>query len=257
MAAVGLVLSNSGATLLAMALSPPSTRSVWLWMVQFWRASSSGRTCSSHMAFISRGTPGIRAAQWPWASSNQAPGAVPWSLMILRPFVGTMACLRLFSVGRRFVRAKKARILSHSVSSKCSVSPKTSATVSLVRSSSVGPKPPEKMSRSLRLLAWVTSSRRRAGLSPMTCWCSTLMPSSASSRLKNCALVFKMSPSSSSVPTQMISAVTADHPLLHPYGCKFSRHFQQLPLPAPAGRAYPPQPPKFPPWWGWSWGAAG
>ena len=240
-----------------MALSPPSTRSVWLWMVQFWRASSSGRTCSSHMAFISRGTPGISAAQWPCASSNQAPGAVPWSLMILWPFVGTMACLRLFSVGRRLVRAKKARILSHSASSKCSVSPKASATVSLVRSSSVGPNPPEKINRSLRPLACVTSSRRRAGLSPMTCWCSTLMPSSASSRLKNCALVFKISPSSSSVPTQMISAVTADHPLPHPYGCKFSRHFPPLLLPAPAGQACPAQPRGSPPSSGWSWGAAG
>ena len=77
MAAVGFAASNSGATLLAMALSPPSTRSVRLWIVQFCRFNRIGRTCSAHIAFISRGTPGISAAQWPSASSNHAPGAVP------------------------------------------------------------------------------------------------------------------------------------------------------------------------------------
>ena len=209
MAAVGFSLANSGETLLAMLLSPPSTRSVLEWMVQFWRCSSTGRISSAHMAFISRGTPGISTAMQP-SSSNQAPGAVPWALGSLCPLVGTMACLRLLAVGvrpPRPVRAKKSTIFCHSASSKCRVSPKASATVSLVRSSSVGPSPPENTSRSLRLLASFTKSRRRPGLSPITCWCSTLMPSSASSRLKNWALVLTISPSSSSVPTQMISAV--------------------------------------------------
>ena len=212
MAAVGLALSNSGATRLAMSLSPPSTRSVMEWIVQFWRASKIGRTSSVHMAFISCGTPGSSAAARPCASSNQAPGAVPCALGSLRPRVGTMACLRLFAVGRRPVRAKKASILAHSSASKCSVSPKTSATVSLVRSSAVGPSPPEKTSRSLRSLASCTSARRRAGLSPTTCWCSTVTPSSASSRLKNWAFELTISPSSSSVPTQMISAITREAP---------------------------------------------
>ena len=235
MAAVGFAASNSGATLLAMALSPPSTRSVRLWIVQFCRFSRIGRTCSAHMAFISRGTPGISAAQWPSASSNHAPGAVPWSLMSLWPTVGHIACLRLFGVGRLFVRAKKSMIFCHSPSSKASVSPNASATVSFVRSSSVGPRPPEKTSRSLRLFACKTSSFRRAGLSPMTCWCITLIPSSASSRLKNCALVFRMSPSRSSVPTQIISAVTAARHL--PCGYRFSRRSRRPRLPVRPGRA--------------------
>src|SRR5699024_7032936 len=66
----------------------------------------------------------------------------------------------------------------------------------------------DRTSRSLRAAASRTSASSRAGLSPTTCWCSTVMPSSASSRLKNWALVFTISPSSSSVPTQMISATT-------------------------------------------------
>ena len=132
---------------------------------------------------------------------------MPWALGILWPCTGTMACLRLFSVGVRPVRAKKSTIFCHSSGSNCSVSPKASATVSLVRSSSVGPRPPEKISRSLRRRAVSTSSFRRATLSPTTCWCSTEIPSSASSRLKNWALVLTMSPKRSSVPTQMISAV--------------------------------------------------
>ena len=255
MAAVGLALANSGATLLAMLLSPPSTRSVWEWMVQFCRRCKAGRICSVHMAFISRGTPGINTAQRPASSSNQAPGAVPWALGILWPRVGTMACLRLLGVGWRPVRAKNAVILAHSSASKCSVSPKAAATVSLVRSSSVGPSPPENTSSSLRARAWATSSRRRAGLSPMTCWCSTLTPSSASSRLKNCALVLTMSPSSSSVPTQMISAVTAVHP--PPCGPRSFPPRPQPVLPAPAAPASRLQPPGSPPAWGWSWGAAG
>ena len=255
MAAVGFAASNSGATLLAMALSPPSTRSVRLWIVQFCRFSRIGRTCSAHMAFISRGTPGISAAQRPCSSSNHAPGAVPWSLISLWPLVGHMACLRLFGVGRLFVRAKKSMIFCHSPSSKASVSPKASATVSLVRSSSVGPRPPEKTSRSLRLFACKTSSFSRAGLSPMTCWCSTLMPSSASSRLKNCALVFRISPSKSSVPTQIISAVTAVRHL--PCGCRSFQHSQRPRFPAQPARAWRPLRPEFRPASGSSWGAAG
>src|SRR5699024_1399310 len=76
----------------------------------------------------------------------------------------------------------------------------------------VGPSPPENTSRSLRAREVATSSFRRAALSPTTCWCSTVMPSSASSRLKNRALVLTMSPSKSSVPTQMISAVMGISP---------------------------------------------
>ena len=51
------------------------------------------------------GTPGIRTAQRP-SCSNHAPGAVPWWLMILCPFTGTMACLRLLGVVTRPERAK-------------------------------------------------------------------------------------------------------------------------------------------------------
>ena len=85
-------------------------------------SAESGGPARPHGLHLPR-TPGISAAQWPSASSNHAPGAVPWSLMSLWPTVGHMACLRLFGVGRLFVRAKKSMIFCHSASSKASVSP--------------------------------------------------------------------------------------------------------------------------------------
>ena len=63
---------------------------------------------------------------------------------------------------------KNARIFSSSSPSKRSVSPKARATVSFVRSSSVGPRPPEKTNRSLRERASRTTLSSRAGLSPTT-----------------------------------------------------------------------------------------
>ncbi len=83
--------------------------------------------------------------------SRIMPGAVPLSLYRTMPFFsGTIACLTLFSVMDLPVRSKYFRIRSKALSSKTSLSPKYSAAVSLVKSSSVGPKPPVVMTKSAR-----------------------------------------------------------------------------------------------------------
>ena len=140
------------------------------------------------------------------------PGAVPLALCSFRPRTGTYACFSLLGGMVRPQAAKNARIRASSSSSKRSSSSKARATVCLVRSSSVGPSPPENTSKSLRCMARRTTLSSRAGLSPTTLWKCTVMPSCASCCERNCAFVFKISPSKSSVPTAIISAVMAIPP---------------------------------------------
>ena len=70
--------------------------------------------------------------------------------------------------------------------------------------------------RSHRCFASLTKSARRSWLSPMVLSRWTVMPRAASSRLRYWALVLRMLPSSSSVPTLMISAVMAFTPQIRP-----------------------------------------
>ena len=150
----------------------PSTRSVLEWMVQFWRCSSTGRISSAHMAFISRGTPGISTAMQP-SSSNQAPGAVPWALGSFCPLVGTMACLRLLAVGvrpPRPVRAKKVHDLLPFCFIKVQGIAKGFGHGLLGQVVLRGAKPAGKHQQiAAAFLASFTKSRRRPGLSPITC----------------------------------------------------------------------------------------
>ena len=82
--------------------------------------------------------------------------------------------------------------------------------VSLVRSSSVGPKPPVVMTTSLRPSASSSASRSLPGLSPTVQAKSRLTPMAESSRATNAASVLIVCPSKSSVPTEMISAFMAN-----------------------------------------------
>ena len=94
------------------------------------------------MGIVSLGGPGSITIIFPFFSII-IPGAVPLSLYSTIPFFsGTIACFTLFSVITLPVRSKYFRILPNALSSRISLSPKYSAAVSFVRSSSVGPKPP-------------------------------------------------------------------------------------------------------------------
>ena len=86
-----------------------------------------------------------------------------------------------------------------------SLRPKASARICFVRSSQVGPRPPVVMMMSARLLAVSTHLRSRSGLSPTTVWYFTFMPIFESISEMSRASVFVTWPSSSSVPTEIIS----------------------------------------------------
>lgn len=101
-----------------------------------------GITLSASIAFSSCGTPGMQRTS-PRASPQMIPGAVPLGLgMIVEP-EGAVACFLLFSVMGRRMNAKRFCSSSSSsgrISSGCL---NTSDTASRVRSSSVGPSPPD------------------------------------------------------------------------------------------------------------------
>ena len=119
--------------------------------------------------------------------------------------------------------------------------------VSLVRSSSVGPKPPVVMTTSLRPSASSNAPRSLPGLSPTVQAKSRLTPMAESSRATNAASVLIVCPSKSSVPTEMISAFIAN-----PVAEMWKTALWEKPLwenAPPAGAARAPHPPKtFPSW---------
>ena len=81
--------------------------------------------------------------------------AEPLSLYRTIPFVaGTIACLMLLSVIGLPIRSKNFWIRASAFSSSVRSTPKYSAAVSFVRSSSVGPRPPVVMMRSALENAW-------------------------------------------------------------------------------------------------------
>ena len=140
------------------------------------------------------------------------PGAVPQALGRMRAPLANIACLRLFS-GQLPRRLRiRACMASQLASSNSMGRPSSSAAISFVRSSCVGPRPPVVITRSLRDSASESASRIRPGLSP-TVWCqSTLMPRACSSRERICASPLAICPMSSSVPTAISSAFTGRPP---------------------------------------------
>src|SRR6266536_3056453 len=143
------------------------------------------------------------------------PGAVPTGLSIVWAPSGTSACFRFICAMRAMpARAKRSR-------SHCSISgwrtrrtPATAAIASRVTSSCVGPRPPVRITASARASASWTAVPIRPSLSPTTVCRRQSQPTSASRRLIQDALELTIWPSSSSVPTPMISQRTLCFPSL-------------------------------------------
>ena len=123
-----------------------------------------GRTCSSIIRSSSRGTPGM-AKKTALPSRIENPGAVPIGFGSTSASVGKNACLRFTSDISRPTRAKKASMTASDFSSSTVFRPKVSANTSVVRSSRVGPSPPETSTKSLRSAARRNASRISAGSS--------------------------------------------------------------------------------------------
>src|SRR5512133_524705 len=120
------------------------------------------------------------------------------------------------SAWRRFISAMRwtpmrpNRSRSHASSSgwRTRATPATSARASRVTSSWVGPRPPVRRTASARPRASRMASAMRSVLSPTTVWRRQSQPTSARRWPIQAALVLTIWPSSSSVPTPMISQRT-------------------------------------------------
>ena len=161
------------------------------------------------MGFISRGTPGMQATNLPSARTATKPGAVPFGLSSTIEPTGRIAWRRLFSLSGplRPKATKRASIARRDGSCNSSVVPTAEATASLVRSSTVGPRPPVAMTPSLRSKASRNNASRRRALSPTECLRYTSTPWSAKTRAMWTELVSTKCPSKSSVPMVTISTL--------------------------------------------------
>ena len=169
------------------------------------RSRRRGATWFAHICWISRGGPGIATMAPPLRSAHQ-PGAVPIGLGSAWAEGIRVACLMLVSgIGKPRLANWALRWASRSSWIAIS-SPNTAAMVSRVRSSDVGPRPPDVRVMSERVKARCMVSRRRSGSSPTLVIKRTSMPSFASSEARKAELVSTSSPISSSVPMDMISA---------------------------------------------------
>src|SRR4029453_1480618 len=164
------------------------------------RAVSRGSTsCSSSMR-ISRGTPGSMMVS-PGAPSSQRPGAVPHRFGSTVAPRGTCACVRLLSTGFRKSRANRSSKACHTSSSNSSDAPYSSAIVTLVMSSRVGPRPPVVSTARVRASASATAWRMSAARSPTAVRRTTRTPRAAQARAISAPLVSTVWPSRSSLPT--------------------------------------------------------
>ena len=124
----------------------------------------------AHMANSSAGTPGnarIYAGFPQCAETFQAsPGAVPTGLAMISAPSGRMACLRLLTGMRAPERSNRAISAASVAVSFTRGAPKVSASVSAVRSSSVGPRPPVIISSSDRRTACSKHGFILSGSSP-------------------------------------------------------------------------------------------
>lgn len=168
--------------------------------------ASLGATSSWNIPIISRGGPG-RAATMAPLSRIQMPGAVPRALNSTSEPLGNIACTRFRSGRGRFRFLKIPSMCRHDGSWYSSGAPASSARISRVRSSSVGPNPPVLMTRPALRLAIEKQSRLAARSSAMVVCQPTSIPCSASSRLSQALLVSRLRPEVSSLPIEMISAL--------------------------------------------------
>ncbi len=152
----------------------------------------------------SDGGPGSITTRFPDSVRKPQPGAVPTSLGKTVQPSGSMACFFCVSPSSR--PWKYRSICSMLLRSITSFFPEAAATVSFVRSSPVGPRPPVVIKISLRERAVSTALFKRSGLSPTVQAYSRLIPAGASSCATEDASVLTVWPRRSSVPTEMISA---------------------------------------------------
>src|SRR5215218_7150343 len=138
-----------------------------------------------------------------------SPGAVPRGLSMVRAPSGTSAWRRFISA-MRWTPMRSNRSRSHASSSgwRTRDTPATSARASRVTSSWVGPRPPVRITASARPSASRMVPAMRSVLSPTTVWRRQSQPTSARRWPIQAALVLTIWPSSSSVPTPMISQRT-------------------------------------------------
>ena len=113
------------------------------------RAAMRGSTCSRSMRSSSRGTPGMQKKSARPCSSRK-PGAVPIGFGSTSAPSGNHACCALFSDISRPTLRKNARIVSSTAGSSRCARPKACASTAEVRSSRVGPRPPDTSTMSLR-----------------------------------------------------------------------------------------------------------
>ena len=127
---------------------------------------------------------------------------------------GTIACLRLAasSAGpanplRAAHPARIAAMCARMASSSSSGAPANAATTSAVRSSAVGPSPPEvTISAAPASAANRSAAARSSGRSPTIVTCATSNPSRPSSRATNGPLRSAIAPESSSLPVTTTAA---------------------------------------------------
>ena len=161
------IASKSAPTISSTADSPiPTTRNVRISNAALFGASLAriGTTCSHTIGSSSRGGPGSRKMCGEFFSciaGKYSPGAVPFALCSTMASCGRSACSFTRSVMRRLRRAKRSAIWRMISSSCSSASPRSSAVMSRVMSSVVGPRPPvtstisarQKVSRSASRIA--------------------------------------------------------------------------------------------------------
>ena len=123
---------------------PVTRRTACGWPARGTMRRRRGRHCRSNMAFSSCGGPGSSMATPP-DSSTHWPGAVPRSLGSTSAPSMTKAWRLFTSAILRFMRAKRASICSAISGWKTSLRSSAWATASRVTSSSVGPRPPERI----------------------------------------------------------------------------------------------------------------
>ncbi len=167
--------------------------------------SSRGATCVSNMSFISRGTPGMKYSSL-FSTRIRKPGARPFWLRSTSAPAGTRTWCRLFGVTRKFRSPKRARIRCSCSGSITGSTPRTRAATSTVRSSSVGPSPPETQTTRARPAARSRASSMSGSSSVTDERQRTCSPRAVSRSASHGELVSTISPRLSSSPTVRTSA---------------------------------------------------
>ena len=153
------------------------------------RSRKIGITVSVSSPRISLGTPGSVITQRPCSSSIQSAGAEPKRFSITRAPRGTSACTTLiFGISLPKRRKRLSTCASASASVRSSL-PNAAARPTRVRSSAVGPSPPEVITAPVRSSPSRIARAIRSGSSPTVSCRTTATPISERARAMKAALV--------------------------------------------------------------------